>query len=101
MLAVAQIHRRRGLRPGIGGAHDALGVDDGDLHDDLAQHVGGADDGVEIGAFSPALDRAAQIKQRLVDLAERAQHILFERHREILAGALRVLQVAAIVFIVF
>ena len=49
VLAVAQIDRRRGLRAGIGRPHDALGVDDGDLDDDLAQQVGGVDDGVVVG----------------------------------------------------
>ena len=47
------------------------------------------------------LDGTAQIEQRLVDFAERAQHVLFERHREILAGTLGVLQIAAIIFIIF
>ena len=49
----------------------------------------------------PSFDGAAQVEQRLVDLADRAQHVLLEHHREILVGALGVSQIAAIVFIIF
>ena len=89
VLAVAQVDRGCGLRTGIGGPHDALGIDDRDLDDDLAQQVGGVDDRVVVIGVLPSLDGAAQIEQRLVDLADRAQHVLLERHCEILVGPLR------------
>ena len=47
------------------------------------------------------LDGAPQIEQRLVDLADRAQHVLLEHHREIAVGALGLALVAANVLNIF
>src|SRR5215204_3164935 len=49
MLPVAQVHSGRGLRTSVGGPHHAFRVDDRDLNNDVAQHVGCVDDGAVVG----------------------------------------------------
>ena len=101
VLTVAQVDRRRGLRAGIGRPHDALGVDDRNLNDDLAQKVRRADDRVEVGRVLARLDDAPQVQERLVDLADGAENVLLEHHREIAIGTFRVAFVAADILNVF
>ena len=86
VLPVAQIRRRSRLRPDIGGALDAVGVDDRDLDDGLAEHIRRVDDGAEVGRVLAGLDAAPQIEQRLVDLADGAEDVLLEDHREVMVG---------------
>ena len=65
------------------------------------KQVGRVHDGVEVGRILPHLDGAPQIQERFVDLADRAQHVLFEHHREISIGALRFAFVVADVLNIF
>jgi hypothetical protein len=101
VLAVAEVDRRRGLWAGIRRPHDALGVDDRNLNDDLAQQICRADDRMKVRGVLARLDGAPQVEQRLVDLADRPQHVLFEHHREIAIGALGLTLVASGVLNVF
>ena len=95
VLAVAEIDHRRGLRAGVGRPHDALGVNDRDLDDDLAQKICRTDDRMKVRGVLARLDGAPQIEQRLVDLADRSQHVLFEHHRKIAIGSFGLALVAA------
>ncbi len=101
MLAIAQIGGRRGLRTHVRGAQDAVSIDDRHLDDDLAQHVGSADDGAQIGGILAGLDAAAQIQEGFVDLSDRAKHVLLEYHRKIVVRSLCFALVALNVLRVF
>ncbi len=93
VLAVADIDPSRGRRTGIRAAADALGVDDRHLNDDLAQHVRGVHDGLEVRRVLGRLDGAPEIQQGLVDLADRAQDVLFEQQRVVLIPQLDVAKI--------
>ena len=93
MFAIAQIHGRGGLRPGGRRAHDTLGIDNRDLHQNVAGHRRRVQDRVVIRRRLSRLDVAAQVKQHVVEFVDRAQHVFLEHHREAFAGARGVLEI--------
>ena len=100
MIPVAQIHPAGRLRAGVRCLQYAVGIDDGDFDDDVAQHIGRVDDSAE-GGVPARLDAVAQIQQCLIDFAERTQHVLLEYHGEVPVPALGGPQAASGVFEIF
>ena len=93
MLPVAQVDGL-GLEVGARRPHDALGIDDRHLDDDLAADVGMRDDVPEVLLAEALLDVPAQVEKRLVDLAERTEDILLEETRVIRQHARLLLDLA-------
>lgn len=87
--------------PGIRRTHDPFIVDNGDLHDDVAQNVRRVGNGAQAGRVSSVFDAPAHIQQRLVDFTDRAQNVFFEHQREIMRIAAGLSLIQSKIVIIF